>query len=490
MSPYGQVRSRQSFFGTLKIVSAVGARGLPARAGKYELLSLLGRGGMGSVYLGREATAAVAPLVAIKVPHAHLTEGAAETMLEDEARVLAHIVDPHVVPLVALERSDEGLLFVMPFVPGVTAAALAKAAVKAGKPIPLPVVTRIVCDALSGLAAAHEARGPDGSPLGVIHRDVSPQNFLVGTDGTTRLLDFGVAKARGRLQKTTRDGALKGKLAYMSPEQLHGTEVDATTDTYAAAVVAWELAAGDSLFLGDTDADTFRRVLTAEVPSLTSLRPDVPEALDAALRRALSEVRGSRYASARAMREALSAIVAPATPTEVAALVRELCGPLVDAQAAAVRGAEAEPEIATVVDRPPPSVPVLVAPTPEPIQVLPVRRRRVELVAAFFAIVAAVLLGALLRVRSVGDPPAASGGPAPPPADTASDRSPGPTASAVPSSSASSEPTASAKGAPSSPPPRSGPSLPSSPVRRPPPSCDPPYTFDRHGRKIFRPECF
>lgn len=447
---------------------------------------------MGSVYLGREASAPGAPLVAIKVPHAHLTEGAADTMLEDEARVLAHIVDPHVVPLAALERSDEGLLFVMPFVPGVTAAALAKSALKAGKPIPLPIVLRIVCDALSGLAAAHEARGPDGAPLGVIHRDVSPQNFLVGTDGTTRLLDFGVAKARGRLQKTTRDGALKGKLAYMSPEQLHGADVDATTDTYAAAVVAWELVAGDALFLGDTDADTFRRVLTAEVPSLTSLRPDVPEALDAALRRALSEVRGSRYASARAMREAFSAIVAPATPTEVAALVRELCGPLVDAQAAAVRGTETapEPEPETVVDRPPPSVPVLVAPTPEPIQVLPVRRRRVELVAAFFAVVAAVLLGALLRVRSVGDPPAAVAGPAPPPADAASDRPPGPTASAVPSSSAPSEPVASAKAAPSSPPRHSAPVHSSSPVRRPPPSCDPPYTFDRHGRKIFRPECF
>ena len=460
------------------------------RAGKYELLSLLGRGGMGSVYLGREASAPGAPLVAIKVPHAHLTEGAADTMLEDEARVLAHIVDPHVVPLVALERSDEGLLFVMPFVPGVTAAALAKSAAKAGKSIPLPVVLRIVCDALSGLAAAHEAKGPDGAPLGVIHRDVSPQNFLVGTDGTTRLLDFGVAKARGRLQKTTRDGALKGKLAYMSPEQLHGTEVDATTDTYAAAVVAWELVAGDSLFLGDTDADTFRRVLTAEVPSLTSLRSDVPEALDAALRRALSEVRGSRYASARAMRDALSGIVPPATHTEVAALVRELCGPLVDTQAAAVRDAEAAPEPETVVDRPAASVPVLVSPTPEPMTVLPARRRRVELVAAFFAVVAAVLLGALLRVRSVGDAATAVAGPAPPPADTASDRPPGPPASAVPSSSAPPEATASVTSVPSSPPRHATPTHTSSPVRRPPASCDPPYTFDRNGRKIFRPECF
>jgi serine/threonine protein kinase len=393
---------------------------------------------------------------------------------------------------VALERSNEGLLFVMPFVPGVTAAALGRAAAKAGKPIPVPVVLRIVCDALSGLAAAHEATGPDGAPLGVIHRDVSPQNFLVGADGTTRLLDFGVAKARGRLQKTTRDGALKGKLAYMSPEQLHGTEVDATTDLYAAAVVAWELVAGDSLFLGDTDADTFRRVLTAEVPSLTSLRPDVPRALDAAFRRSLSEVRGARFPSARVMREELSAIVPPATHAEVAILVRELCAPLLDAQAAAVRFAEMAPEPPTVVDRPPPSVPVLVAPAPEPMRVAPARRRRVELVvAAFFAVVAAALFGALLRVRSVGAPPSAVAEPAPPSADTASDRAPGPPASAVPSSSvASPETTASAKGTASSPPRHTAPSHSASPLRRSAPNCDPPYTFDPHGRKIFRPECF
>lgn len=458
-----------AFLDSFQTVSIVGPRGLPARAGRYELLSLLGRGGMGSVYLGRDTSAAPsAPLVAVKVAHAHLVDGGAETMLADEARVLGQIVDPRVVPLVALERTPEGLLFVMPFVPGVTAAALAKAAGTAGVRIPVRIVLAIVCDALDGLAAAHDARALDGSRLGVIHRDVSPQNFLVGTDGVTRVLDFGVAKARGRLQKTTRDGALKGKLAYMSPEQLQGNEVDATTDLYAAAVVAWELLAGEALFLGESEADTFRRVLTAEVPSVLGYRDDVPVALDQALRRALSETRATRYSSAHDMRAAFAALVRPAAHAEVGALVADLCKPLVDAQAAAVRGAGGPTVVSGVPVAPPRHAPPASR-----------RRRRIALVAAALALVGVALLAASLaaslRGRTATDaklmPPAANSASSttslasalPLPASVASDVGPSPHPVATHHSSA--------------------------PVRRVQ-HCDPPYTFDRNGRKIFRPECF
>jgi hypothetical protein len=249
----------------------------------------------------------------------------------------------------------------MPFVPGVTAAVLAKSAAKSGKPIPLPVVLRIVCDALSGLAAAHEAKGPDGAPLGVIHRDVSPQNFLVGTDGMTRLLDFGVAKARGRLQKTTRDGALKGKLAYMSPEQApwYGGRRD---DRHLRGRRGRVGARRGRLALP-------RRHRRRHLPPCPHRRG--PEPHLASTRRARgprrrappSPLRGAWIPIRFGARDARCAlgIVPPATHTEVAALVRELCSPLVDAQAAAVRDAEAGPEPATVVDRPAPSVPVLVS---------------------------------------------------------------------------------------------------------------------------------
>lgn len=321
----------------------------PVRIGSYAVLGLLGRGGMGSVYLGREGLDG--PLVAIKVPHAHLAETGADTMLEDEARILALIDDPHVVRFVALDRTSDGPFLVMSFVPGVTAATLVRAAAQVGRPLPVGVVARLVCDVLAGLATAHEARGVDGATLHIVHRDVSPQNFLIGVDGVTRVLDFGIAKSDGRHQNATRDGSLKGKIGYMSPELLHGEVADPTSDLYACAIVAWELLAGATLFLGDSEVETFRRVLVADVPRLGDLRADVPRALDDALRVALCRGRGARYPTALAMRDALAAIVSLAADDEVIAVVRDLCGNVIATQARITDGAATVVEPPTVVDR-------------------------------------------------------------------------------------------------------------------------------------------
>ncbi|MFO0640382.1 MAG: serine/threonine-protein kinase [Polyangiaceae bacterium] len=366
------------------------SRRLPERVGRYEVLSLLGRGGMASVYLAAEAPGA--PLVAVKVPHSHIAEDAANAMLEDEAYLLAHVADPHVVGFVSFDRTADGPVLAMDFVPGVTAAVLGRASAAAGRALPVGVVVRIVCDALAGLSAAHLACRPDGTPLGIVHRDVSPQNVLVGADGTTHIVDFGIATSCGRLQPTTRDGVLKGKLGYMAPEQLYGTAADVTADLYACAVVAWELLAGESLFLGPSEADTFRRVLTAEVPPLTHRRADVPAALDEALRGALSPMRGELFPTALALRAALASSVPIASNDEVAAVVRELCV-INPADREADKESIAEPP--TLVDRPV-NVATFVEPSDDKVPVVGLERYRIDPVAMFLAMVVVVLFGAFL----------------------------------------------------------------------------------------------
>jgi len=477
--------------------------------GRYELFAVLGRGGMGTVYLGRLANAPLSDLVAIKVPHPHLLNTPASVMLEDEARVVANISDPHVVPLIALERTPDGLLMVMPYVRGPTASGLAKAVRRAGSLIPVPVAVRIVVDALAGLAAAHEAQGPDGTNLRVIHRDVSPQNLLVATDGVTRVLDFGVAKAAGRLQKTTQDGALKGKLAYMPPEQLHGAELGPTTDIYSATVVLWELLAGRALFMGASDADTFRRVLTGEIPLLAPERPDVPEALDRAIARGLAEQPRARCESARAMIALLSEATLPASADDVARVVEQFWGAELEQRETRVRTALAgssTPQrlISIAPASPTPAIAFRTVDVPaeqaQPRAEAPQTRRRGPV---FFGLSALAVVGALafgMAMKRISlsqtpeatpssrhEPPALYEPPAlsalePDARATASSEVPLPTSPSTPSA------TAHLKG--------SGSSTAHRPNATPPPpaakqkDCDPPYTFDKTGRKIFRPECF
>jgi serine/threonine-protein kinase len=152
----------------------------------------------------------------------------------------------------------------------------------------------------------------------VVHRDVSPQNAIVADDGVTRVLDFGIAKAVGRSAKTTRDGAMKGKVAYMAPEQVHGEDIDARADLYAVGVVLWEMLALDRLFAGANDADTLRRVLMAQVPSLSTFRSDLPPDIDTFFTKALARGKGARFASAEQMASEIQRLVPRAPPMDVA----------------------------------------------------------------------------------------------------------------------------------------------------------------------------
>ena len=223
----------------------MGTLASPQSIGRYGIYGKIASGGMASVHFGRLLGAVgFSRTVAIKRLHPHLAEDPEflATMI-DEARMAARIHHPNVVPTLDVVSADGELLVVMEYVRGESLSRLLRAEVGSGRRVPLPIASAIVIGALHGLHAAHEATSDRGTPLGIVHRDVSPQNLLVGIDGLARVIDFGVAKAAGRLQ-TTRDGVLKGKMAYMAPEQLAGREAPRAADVYGMGVVLWETLAG------------------------------------------------------------------------------------------------------------------------------------------------------------------------------------------------------------------------------------------------------
>jgi serine/threonine-protein kinase len=183
----------------------------------------------------------------------------------------------------------------------------------------------IIAGALHGLHAAHEAKSERGAPLGIVHRDVSPQNILVGTDGTPRVLDFGVAKAVSRTT-STRDGQMKGKVSYMSPEQLRGKGVDRRTDVFAAGIVLWESLTGRRLFDGDDPGEVLTKLLEAEIPPPSKVEPSVPAALDEIVMKALVRDPNGRWTSAREFAIALEHSGTIALPREVGEWVEVVGG--------------------------------------------------------------------------------------------------------------------------------------------------------------------
>jgi serine/threonine-protein kinase len=174
------------------------------------------------------------------------------------------------------------------------------------------------------LHAAHEAKNEQGETISLIHRDVSPQNVLVGTDGIARVLDFGVAKAAGRVQ-VTREGQIKGKLAYMPPDQVHGRPLTRAVDLYAAAVVLWETLTGDRLFKGANEAETLKKLLAGHVAPPSSLVAGISESFDDVVMRGLGK-KEPAFATAREMAVALEKCVGIASPTEVSEWVERMCG--------------------------------------------------------------------------------------------------------------------------------------------------------------------
>ncbi len=296
---------------------------------RYELIAEIARGGMGTVLLARLAGAGgFQRLFAIKLMHRYLADDPEFIeMLLDEARIAARIHHPNVVSIQEVEQSREhGYYLVMDYVEGFTLWDLSNALIDAPFRQRARIVTRVVIDALQGLEAAHTLTDDEGRPLGVVHRDVSPQNILVSSSGITRVTDFGIAKAASRMT-TTRVGQVKGKLAYMAPEQARGQATDARTDVWAVAVVLWESLTTRRLFKAPNDSDTYGRVLSLPIPRLMDVMTEAPQALSDVLSRGLEREIDRRAPSARQFALALEPVARAsgllADSHEIAAWMRE-----------------------------------------------------------------------------------------------------------------------------------------------------------------------
>jgi serine/threonine protein kinase len=273
---------------------------------------------MATVHFGRlQGAAGFARSVAIKRLHPQYAKDPDFVgMFLDEARLAARIAHPNVVPTLDVVAQGDELLLVMEYVRGSSLSRLLRTLTQKGERMPPHIAAAIAAGVLRGLHAAHEAKSETGEKLEIVHRDVSPQNILVGTDGIARVLDFGVAKAAGRVQ-TTREGQLKGKLAYMAPEQITTGAVTRKTDVYAAAVVLWEMLTGRRLFRADNEAKLLALVLDSEVFPPTALVDNLPEGFDPVVLRGLDRDPAKRYATAREMAIDVEAVVGIAPSTEV-----------------------------------------------------------------------------------------------------------------------------------------------------------------------------
>jgi serine/threonine-protein kinase len=459
----------------------------PRIVGRYAIFSEIAAGGMATVHLGRLlGPVGFSRVVAIKRLHPRMSDDPEfVAMFLDESRIAARIRHPNVV--VASDVVAEGgeIVLVMEYVEGESLVRLVKGQLEqTGAPPPPAIVSAVVCGVLHGLHAAHEARSERGDPLGVVHRDVSPQNVLVGVDGVARVLDFGIAKAIGRMQ-TTRVGQVKGKLAYMAPEQIRvDGALGPATDVYAASVVLWEALTGRRLFAGD-ESQVVAAIFAGDVPAPSTLAPGIPPEVDRVVLRGLAADPAARFASARDMALALERALPVASQPAVGAWVASVARDALARRAAMVAAVErASPgdlgRTATAGSAPPAGV-------------RPGAPSRVWVVAVIAGISGAALAvgGVALVTRSRdapiesgGVPSAASTSPAPsspaPPTTAASEVPPAPAATASPTASAAA-PSASIP-----PPARPRPRASTKPET---PDCRVPHYFDAEGIKRYKPGC-
>ncbi len=304
----------------------------PLLVGRYKLCEEIAVGGMAAVHFGRIlGDENFTRPVAIKRLHPHLARDPAfVSMFLTEAHLAARISHPNVVAMLDVVRSREGeVLLVMEYVAGASLAHLLRAAPERGEEVPVGHVVAVVLDALAGLHSAHQTLDDHGRPLGLVHRDVSPQNILVGIDGRARVLDFGIAKATEQPSSArTSTGVIKGKLGYMAPEQFNG-RLTRASDIYSAAVVLWEGLASRRLFQAETEAALIHRILVGAIEPPSAHRAEISPALDAVVLRALSVDPGARFATAEEMAVALRAASAPSPVVQVGEWVRRVGGEIV-----------------------------------------------------------------------------------------------------------------------------------------------------------------
>ncbi len=303
--------------------------------GRYVLYDEIASGGMATIHLGRMiGQVGFARTVAIKRLHPHFAKDPEfVAMFIDEARLAAGIRHPNVVSTLDVVALEGDLFLVMEYVEGDSLSHLVKRVHTRDQRIPPGVVSGIVSNVLYGLHAAHTAMDERGEALSIVHRDVSPQNILVGVDGVARVVDFGVAKAARRIMETEA-GRIKGKFRYMAPEQVRADKVDHRVDVFAAGIVLWEALVGRGLFVADEPMRTMSLVLEHPIPPPSSLVSGISPDVDTVVAKALSRNLAERYASAREMAIDLENALPPAVPRVIGEWVDGLVGDALKQRAA------------------------------------------------------------------------------------------------------------------------------------------------------------
>ncbi len=308
--------------------------------GRYNLHAEIAFGGTATIHLGRlVGPVGFARTVAIKRLHGSFARDPTfVAMFMDEARLAARIRHPNVASIIDVVAENGELLLVMDYIHGESLAHLLSAASERGLPVDPHLIVKVMTEVLSGLHAAHELKNELGEPLGVVHRDISPQNIIVAADGVAHLIDFGIAKAAGRVQHT-QEGQVKGKLRYMAPEQIESGDVDRRTDIFAAAVVLWEALVGRFLFSG-TDAKLLYAVLTAPIPPPSRFVRHLPKALEAIVMKGLARDPQQRFSTAVEMADALESAMRPATSRQIAHWMQGLTAATLENRAQLIRDIE------------------------------------------------------------------------------------------------------------------------------------------------------
>ncbi len=489
--------------------------------GRYTVDSPFAAGGMASVHLGRaQGPMGFARTVAVKrLLPALASDPAFTARFLDEARLAARVRHVNVVPTLDVVAEHDELIIVMEYVSGLSLAAVllqdsvafGKAAASPAQRVPLAVVSALMSDVLEGLHAAHTATTETGACLSLVHRDVSPQNVLVGSDGVARVIDFGVATASQGLPGEG-ERHVMGKLGYMAPEQLRGEQVTSAADVYSAAVVLWELLAHRRLMSDGVDTH-MERVLIGDLDGPRRFVPAVPVAMESVVMQGLSAAPARRFATAHEMAVALQAACPRATALEVATWLKEVAGAALAQRADDVARFESMPEGAlaqvrpstlgvvvfdpTVTVRALPDVTAVIAP-----RAVPERRghRPGSKVAALSALAVLVALAAIALIVVAMRARAPAGAAAEPSAGSATEAAPAETVTTTdPAVAASGEPTEPATSLPAAArtgPHRRGTKTPPSSGAAPralgsvlAASCKVPFYFDAEGMKHYRPEC-
>jgi hypothetical protein len=372
-------------------------------SGRYRVLHRLASGGMGEVELAVREEAGFRRIFAIKrLPAALREDHSARSMFLDEARLAGLVRHPNVVSVLDVGEDERGPFLVMEFVEGISAAALLRWAGKNGVSLPVQLCLRLARELALGLHAAHELTDHEGRPLNLVHRDISPQNLLIGFDGIAYVADFGIAKAAGRSTRTT-TGLLKGKAGYMSPEQLRFEEVDRRSDLFSLAVVLYELLAARRLYRSENDIATARRILHEPPPDIDDVRGDVPPAVVELLFSALAKDPTARPESAaevaRRMDAAIAAMVAEEGVVDVAEYIRtHFAARRAELQELIARARKGEPLVDVDVDL-----------APLKADARPWRRRSLGIAAAVAIVVTATLSVAAWQVSGADLPSSAPG---------------------------------------------------------------------------------